>query len=57
MDYELGSDADGPFVIGLNMKFRTKEDLKQVGYAFAFKYGSAGLAKAMAHLGVQNDTN
>lgn len=50
MDFELGNDDYGVYVIGLNQKFRSKEDLKRLGYAFAFKYGSANLAKAMAHL-------
>lgn len=47
---EIGTDAQGPYVKGLGQVFRTKPELKRLGYVFAFKYGSAGLAAAMTHL-------
>jgi hypothetical protein len=46
----LGNDEKGAYVTGLDQLFRSKAELKKLGYAFAFKYGSANLAKAMAHL-------
>ncbi len=46
----LWHDGDYREVRGLNQVFRTKRELKAKGYAFAFKYGSEALAKAMAWL-------
>lgn len=46
----LWEDGDYREVRGLNQAFRTKGELRAQGYAFAMRYGSEALAKAMEWL-------